>query len=108
MPASVKEAGERRSGCHGGCTSGCQVELAHHSNSYVEIKFFCVFFLFLEMEYDNQKPIRRSKTAAAIDRTRQRLSVFSVNYLFIYAVKIGMAVCIAQVLGWSMHTILVR
>ena len=26
--------------------------------------------------------------------------------MFIYAVKIGMAVCIGQVLGWTMHTAL--
>ncbi len=40
---AVEEAGERRSGRHGGCTPGCQLELAHHSNSYVEIRFFVVF-----------------------------------------------------------------
>ena len=109
MSVSVKEASERHSGCHGGCISGCQAELAYHSNSCVKFKFFRFFSLFLEMEDNNHdKPIRRSRTAAAVDQTRRHLSVFYVDYLFVYAVKISMAVCIAQVLGWAMYTVLVR
>jgi hypothetical protein len=44
VSAAMEEAGERRSGRHGGAALGCQAELANHSNSYIEIRFFCRFF----------------------------------------------------------------
>ncbi len=46
VSTAMEEAGERRSGRHGGAASGCQAELANHSNSYVEIRIFVVFFFF--------------------------------------------------------------
>ncbi len=44
VSTAMEEAGERRPGRHGGAASGCQAELANHSNSYVEIRIFCLFF----------------------------------------------------------------
>ncbi len=41
---AMEEAGERQYGHHGRAALGCQAELANHSNSYVEIRFFCRFF----------------------------------------------------------------
>ncbi len=44
VSTAMEEAGEHRSGRNGGAASGCQAELANHSNSYVEIRIFCHFF----------------------------------------------------------------
>ena len=38
------EARERRAVGRGGAASSYQMEFANHSNSYIEIRFFCRFF----------------------------------------------------------------